>query len=86
MKLGKEKYLKQSRLEREEYVFNEIMKNKDKFSKAEILFSMKYIYKVRHGDWPHPVQNEPIIQQLPPLQTFCRLNAESVQVIRSFRH
>ncbi|MFN2748265.1 zincin-like metallopeptidase toxin domain-containing protein, partial [Bacillus sp. z60-18] len=51
-KLGKEKYLKQSVLEREEYVYNEIMKNKDKFSNAEVLFSQRYIYKLRFGNWP----------------------------------
>ncbi|HEY2495016.1 MAG TPA: zincin-like metallopeptidase toxin domain-containing protein [Paenibacillus sp.] len=50
--LGKENYLKQSRLEREEYVYNEILKNKDKFSEGEVLYSMRYIYKVRFGEWP----------------------------------
>lgn len=50
--LGKENYLKQSTLEREEYVYNEIMKNRDMFSKEEILFSQRYIFKLRHGDWP----------------------------------
>jgi len=50
--MGKENYLKQSTLEREEYVYNEIMRNKDKFSEAEILFSHRYIYKLRRGNWP----------------------------------
>lgn len=50
--LGKENYLKQSRLDREEYVYNEILKNKNKFSEAEVLYSMRYIYKVRFGEWP----------------------------------
>ncbi|WP_268625038.1 zincin-like metallopeptidase toxin domain-containing protein [Paenibacillus alvei] len=42
---------KQSTPEREEYVYNEIMRNNDKFSEAEILFSQRYIYKLRHGNW-----------------------------------
>ncbi|WP_432777150.1 zincin-like metallopeptidase toxin domain-containing protein [Brevibacillus gelatini] len=50
--IGKENYLKQSIIEREEYVYNEIMRNKDKFSDAEILFSQRYIYKLRYGNWP----------------------------------
>ncbi|MGE7753339.1 zincin-like metallopeptidase toxin domain-containing protein [Lysinibacillus fusiformis] len=50
--LGKENYLKQSTLEREEYVYNEIMRKKDKFSEEEILFSQRYIYKLRSGNWP----------------------------------
>ncbi|AEI45642.1 zincin-like metallopeptidase toxin domain-containing protein [Paenibacillus mucilaginosus] len=51
-KLGKDDYMKQSALEREEYVYNEIIRNKDKFSEAEILFSQRYIYKLRSGHWP----------------------------------
>ncbi|MBJ8029922.1 hypothetical protein JDS96_18885 [Bacillus cereus group sp. N21] len=50
--LGKENYLKQSTLEREEYVYNEIMRNKDGFSEAEILFSQRYIHRLRYGVWP----------------------------------
>lgn len=38
--------------EREKYVYNEIIRNKDKFSEAKILFSQRYIYKLRHGNWP----------------------------------
>ncbi|SCZ12629.1 MULTISPECIES: zincin-like metallopeptidase toxin domain-containing protein [unclassified Lysinibacillus] len=37
---------------REEYVYNEIMRKKDKFSEEEILFSQRYIYKLRSGNWP----------------------------------
>ncbi|MBY7736396.1 WXG100 family type VII secretion target [Paenibacillus polymyxa] len=52
--LGKDNYLQQSTLEREEFVYNEIMKNKELFNDGEILFSQKYIYKLRNGDWPPP--------------------------------
>lgn len=41
--LGKDNYLQQSTLEREEFVYNEIMKNKGLFNDGEILFSQKYI-------------------------------------------
>ncbi|MGW8959547.1 zincin-like metallopeptidase toxin domain-containing protein [Paenibacillus sp. NPDC055715] len=51
-KLGKEKYLEQSTLQREEHVYNEIMKNKSRYSDAEILEAQKYIYYVRNGQWP----------------------------------
>ncbi|WP_179031869.1 WXG100 family type VII secretion target [Paenibacillus kribbensis] len=52
--LGKDNYLQQSTLEREEFVYNEIMKNKVLFNDGEILFSQKYIYKLRNGKWPPP--------------------------------
>ncbi|MEB9897314.1 zincin-like metallopeptidase toxin domain-containing protein [Bacillus cereus] len=42
--LGQENYLKQSRAEREEYVYNEIMKNKEKFSAEEIYEAQRYIF------------------------------------------
>jgi hypothetical protein len=54
LELGKEKYQALSSREREEYVYNQIMKNKDKFNDAEILSAQKYIYKVRNGHWPPP--------------------------------
>ncbi|MDH6373847.1 hypothetical protein M2444_005690 [Paenibacillus sp. PastF-3] len=54
IEIGKEKYLKLSTLEREEYVYNKIMKNKDLYTSEEILFSQRYIYKLRNGEWPPP--------------------------------
>lgn len=52
--LGKEDYLKQTRLEREEYVYNEIMRNKDLFLGDEIFEAQRYIYFIRNGNWPLP--------------------------------
>jgi hypothetical protein len=52
--LGKEEYLKLSTLEKEEYVYNEIMKNKSKFSAEEIYEAQRYIFKLRNGHWPPP--------------------------------
>lgn len=46
--------IQQSTLDREEFVYNEIMKNKGLFNDGEILFSQKYIYKLRNGEWPPP--------------------------------
>lgn len=57
IKLGKEKYLEQTVLEREEYVYNEIMKNKELFTSDEIFEAQKYIYKLRNGNWPPPNWN-----------------------------
>lgn len=50
--LGKEKYLQQTVLEREEYVYNQIIKNKENFTSNEILEAQRYIYKLRNGGWP----------------------------------
>ncbi|WP_052410129.1 zincin-like metallopeptidase toxin domain-containing protein [Paenibacillus durus] len=52
--LGKEKYMKLSTLEKEEYVYKEIMRNKDKFSVEEIYEAQRYIFKLRNGEWPPP--------------------------------
>lgn len=52
IELGKEKYLEQTVLEREEYVYNQIMKNKENFTSNEILKAERYIYKIRNGGWP----------------------------------
>lgn len=57
IKLGKEKYLEQTVLEREEYVYNEIMKNKELFTSDEIFEAQRYIYKLRNGNWPPPNWN-----------------------------
>ncbi|MCD1261601.1 hypothetical protein B5M42_022620, partial [Paenibacillus athensensis] len=54
LELGQEQYLKLTTLEREEYVYSQIMKNKDLYTSAEILFSQKYIFKLRTGEWPPP--------------------------------
>ncbi|CAH1222271.1 hypothetical protein PAECIP111893_04838 [Paenibacillus plantiphilus] len=54
LELGQEKYLKLTILEREEYVYSQIMKNKDLYTSEEILFSQKYIFKLRTGEWPPP--------------------------------
>lgn len=54
LELGKEEYLKLSTLDREEYVYSQIMKNKDLYTVEEILFSQKYIFKLRTGGWPPP--------------------------------
>jgi hypothetical protein len=45
--MGKEAYQKQSRVQREQYVYDQIMKNKDQFSKAELDHATNYINKVR---------------------------------------
>jgi hypothetical protein len=52
IEIGKENYLKLSTLEREGYVYNQIMKNKDLYTSEEILFSQRYIYKLRNSEWP----------------------------------
>ncbi|WNS41053.1 zincin-like metallopeptidase toxin domain-containing protein [Paenibacillus sp. MMS20-IR301] len=52
--LGKEKYLKLSTLEKEEFVYNEIMMNKSKFNAEEIYEAQRYIFKLRNGQWPPP--------------------------------
>ncbi|MBD8499953.1 hypothetical protein IFO66_16785 [Paenibacillus sp. CAU 1523] len=53
-KLGQEIYLKQTRAEREEYVYNEIMKNKDIFTFQEIYEAQRYIFYIRNERWPLP--------------------------------
>jgi hypothetical protein len=51
-KIGKEKYLQQTVLAREEHVYSRIMKNKENFNIKEILEAQRYIYKLRNGEWP----------------------------------
>lgn len=53
--LGKENYLKQSTLEREQYVYDQIMKNKDRFSPAELEHAKNYINRVRNQHGVEPV-------------------------------
>ncbi len=50
--LGKENYMKLSTLEKEEYVYREIMKNKGELSIEEIYEAQRYIFKLRNGQWP----------------------------------
>ncbi|WP_306643625.1 zincin-like metallopeptidase toxin domain-containing protein, partial [Bacillus toyonensis] len=45
--IGKEQYVNLSRLEREEYVFEQVMKNKHLFDKASIDHSIEYIERLR---------------------------------------
>ncbi|WP_240764978.1 zincin-like metallopeptidase toxin domain-containing protein [Paenibacillus dendritiformis] len=52
LELGKEKYLKQSFLEREEHVYKIIMENKKNFTRAELIATERYIYKLRTGQRP----------------------------------
>ncbi|SDZ03223.1 zincin-like metallopeptidase toxin domain-containing protein, partial [Thermoactinomyces sp. DSM 45892] len=52
MEIGKEKYKQLPAIEREEYVYNEIMKNKGQFNSAEIHESQRVIFKYRNGYWP----------------------------------
>jgi hypothetical protein len=52
--VGKDKYLKLSTLEKEEYVYKEIMKNKELFNSEEIYEAQRYIFKLRNGEWPPP--------------------------------
>jgi hypothetical protein len=44
---GKDAYNKQSRLQKEQYVYDQIMKNKDQFSKAELDHARDYMNNVR---------------------------------------
>ncbi|MGG1619615.1 zincin-like metallopeptidase toxin domain-containing protein [Paenibacillus sp. NRS-1781] len=66
LELGKNKYLKQSTLEREEHVYKIIMENKKNFTRSELFATERYIYKLRNnGDpapfgWPPP--NSPIFK------------------------
>lgn len=46
--IGKEAYMKLSRLEREEYVFEQIMKNKHLFDDASLDHSLDYIERLRN--------------------------------------
>ncbi|CAH8771914.1 zincin-like metallopeptidase toxin domain-containing protein [Paenibacillus dendritiformis] len=48
-KLGKENYLKQTVLEREEHVFNELMKPSYNLNEEEIFHAKKVIFKYRNG-------------------------------------
>jgi hypothetical protein len=63
LELGKNKYLKQSILEREEHVYKIIMENKKNFTRAELIATERYIYKLRNNGrkapfgWP-PANSE----------------------------
>ncbi|MEE4562769.1 zincin-like metallopeptidase toxin domain-containing protein [Paenibacillus polymyxa] len=63
LELGKNKYLKQSILEREEHVYKIIMENKKNFTRAELIATERYIYKLRNNGrkapfgWP-PADSE----------------------------
>lgn len=55
--LGKDKYMSQTRKEREEHVYSQIMKHKDEFTSDEIWNAQRYIYIIRTGfeppdNWP----------------------------------
>ncbi len=52
--LGQENYLRQSRSARKEYVYNEIMKNKEKGIAEEIYDAQRYIFFIRSRQWPLP--------------------------------
>lgn len=54
LNLGKEKYLEQTVLEREEHVYNQIIKNKDNFTEKEIYEAQRYIFSLREGYWLTP--------------------------------
>ncbi|WP_235617280.1 zincin-like metallopeptidase toxin domain-containing protein [Lysinibacillus mangiferihumi] len=45
--IGKDAYMKLSRLDREEYVFEQIMKNKHLFDKDSLDHSLEYIERLR---------------------------------------
>ncbi|CAD5899479.1 conserved hypothetical protein [Carnobacterium maltaromaticum] len=49
--LGKPEYLKLSTIEKEEYVFKQIMES-NLFNTSEKLSAQKYIFKLRNGYWP----------------------------------
>lgn len=52
--LGYEAYwVKQTKLQREEFVFNELTKNKNQWSEAEVTHAADYIEFVRYGKWPN---------------------------------
>lgn len=53
--LGKEAYLKQSRLQREQYVYDQVMKNKDQFSQAELDHARDYMNDVRRLNGMEPM-------------------------------
>lgn len=53
-KLWKETYILQTSLEREEYVYSQIMKYKNEFNSDEIYNAQCYIYKLRNGQCPPP--------------------------------
>ena len=50
--LGNEAYNKQTRLEKETYVYEQLMNNKDKLSDKDINHAKAYLYKVKNGKWP----------------------------------
>jgi hypothetical protein len=56
--MGKEAYQKQSRAQREQYVYDQIMKNKDQFSPAELDHATNYINRVRALEGLEPVSGK----------------------------
>jgi len=51
-KLGKEKYNDQTRIQKEQFVFDELMKNKELLTLEQINHAEAYIFKVKNGYWP----------------------------------
>lgn len=54
IKIGKEAYLTQTTLQREEYVYDQIIKHKNEFDNNEIYNAQYYIYTLRNGVCPPP--------------------------------
>ena len=52
-KLGDEAYNKQTRLEKETYVYEQLMKNKEILTPQQINHAEAYIYYVENGYWPY---------------------------------
>ncbi len=53
--MGKEAYQKQSRVQKEQHVYDQIMKNKDQFSQAELDHATNYMNDVRAGAGMEPM-------------------------------
>jgi hypothetical protein len=53
--MGKEAYNKQSRVQKEQYVYDQVMKNKDKFSQAELDHARDYMNDVRKAAGMEPM-------------------------------
>ncbi len=60
--LGKDKYLQQSTMQREQYVYDQIAKNKSRFSPAELEHAKNYMNRVRHD---HGVEPMDAMESLP---------------------
>ncbi|MCV9934094.1 hypothetical protein OIU80_17570 [Flavobacterium sp. LS1R47] len=50
--LGDEAYNKQTRLEKEQYVRDELMKNKEILTEKQINHAEAYIKSIENGHWP----------------------------------